>query len=111
MIVGARATFKDINEAVSLARDVVKQSATVLDDLVHARSLIVLGLALVHSGLIQGNSEHRQEALRHLEHAKLKAMGSIYLTEACYSIALVYYHENMLPKALDAVEEAWKQTE
>ena len=106
LVVGARATFKDINKAVSLARHVEKQSATVSDDLVHARSLTVLGLALVHSGLVLENPGHRQEALRHLERAKLMAMVNVYVTQACCAIAIVHYHENRLPEALDAVEEA-----
>ena len=96
--------FEDGNKAISLARNAEKQSATVSDDVVHAWSLIVLGTVLEDSG-------HRQEALRHLERAKVKAIGSVYLVDALYSIALAYYHENKLPEALDAVKEAWKQAE
>ena len=72
MVDGARLTFEDGEQAVSLARDVERQSATVSDDLVHGRSLIILGLVLDKSG-------HREEALRHLECAKLKVTGSILL--------------------------------
>ena len=64
----------------------------------------MLGMVLEYFG-------HRQEALHHLEHAKLKTMGSIYYTDACYSIAIVHYHENRLPEAMDAVKEAWKHAE
>ena len=97
-------TFEDSDMVVSLARDVEKQSATISDDLVHSWSLIVLVLALEKSG-------HWQEALHHLECAKLMAMGSIYLTDACYWIAIVHYHENRLPEALGAAKEAWKHAE
>ena len=38
MAEGARLTFKDDDEVVSLARDVEKQAATVSDDDIHARS-------------------------------------------------------------------------
>jgi tetratricopeptide (TPR) repeat protein len=58
------------------------------------------------------NHGHRQEALTHLERAKLKSMGSIYnLTDACHSIAILHYRENRLPEALDAVKEAWELAE
>ena len=108
LAVAARATFEDTEKAVSLARDVEKQCATISDDLVHARSLIVLGSALRCSGWVLRKSEHLQEALRHLELAKPKVMGSIFLSDACSSIALVHYYENRLPEALDAMTEAWK---
>ena len=101
MVDGARLTFEDGEKAVSLAREVEKQSAAISDDLIHGRSLIILGLVLDNSG-------HRQEALRHLEQAKLKVKGSILLSDAFYSIALVHYHENRLLEALDSVKEAWE---
>ena len=104
LVDGARLTFEDGDKAVSLARDVEKQSATLSDDLIHARSLIILGLVLDNFG-------HGQEALRHLERAKPMVMGSPLLSDACYSIALVYYHEDRLPEALDAAKEAWKLAE
>ena len=106
MVDGARVTFEDVDKPVSLARDVEKQCASISDDLVHAQSLIILGLVL-------GNSGHRQEALHHLERAKLMAMGrsTVYLTDAFYSIALVHYQDHRIPEALDAVREAWKLAE
>ena len=109
----ARLTFKDGDKAViSLAHDVERQSAVIVNDLVHARSLIALGLALEHSGLVLGNSIHRQEALHHLKLAKMKAIASIYLTtDVCFAIAIVYFHENRFLEALDAVKEAWKHAE
>jgi len=99
-----RVMFTDGDKAISLARDVEKLSATVSDDVLHGRSLIGLGLILENFG-------NRQEALRYLERAKLKVMGSIYLSDACYSIAFVLYHENRIPEALDTIKEAWKYTE
>ena len=98
-----RSTFNDRDKVVSLARDVEKQCATVSDDLMHIRSLITLGSVL-------GCSGYRQEALRHLEHAKLRltALGNIDLTYVCFWIAYVYYEDSRLPEALDAVKMAWE---
>ena len=101
LVDGARLTFEDGNKAVSLARDVERQSATFSDDLIHTRSMIILGLVLDSFG-------HRPEALRYLERAKMKAIGSDLLSDVCYSITLVHYHENRLPEALNAVKEAWE---
>ena len=103
MVDAARLTFEDGDKVVSLARDLEKQAATVSDDDIHARSLLILGLVLDDHG-------DRQEALRHLERAKLMGSGS-YLPDIYYSIALVHYHENRLPEALDAAKEAWKHSE
>ena len=105
MVVGARMTFNDHIKVASLARDVEKQCANVSDD-IRVRSLIMLGTALMYSG-------DRQEALRHLEDAKLrlKAMGCFLLTEVCFWIAHVHYGDNRLPEALDAVKEAWEHAE
>jgi tetratricopeptide (TPR) repeat protein len=97
--------LKDGDKAISFAHDVEKQCSTISDDLVHAQSLTMLGLVLENYG-------HRQEALPHLERAKLKSMGSIYnLTDICHSIAILHYRENRLPEALDAVKEAWELAE
>ena len=99
-------TLKD--GVISLAHDVEKRSATISNDLVHAWSLTMLGSVLEHFG-------HQQEALHHLESAKLKAalapMGSVYITYVCYDIATVHYFEDRLLEALDAVKEAWKHAE
>ena len=45
-----------------------------------------------------------QEALRHLERAKLMGSGS----DVYYYIANLHYNEKRLPEALDAAKEAWK---
>ena len=101
MVEGARLTFKDGDKVVSLARDVEKQAATVSDDDIHARSLVMLGSALDQFG-------NRQEALHYLERAKLMGIASDTLSSNVYYI---HYSENRLPEALDAAKEAWKLSE
>ena len=105
MVEGAHLTFKDGDEVVPLARDVEKQAATVSDDDIHARSLVMLGSALDQFG-------NRQEALHYLERAKLMGIASDTLSSnVYYLIALIHYSENRLPEALDAAKEAWKLSE
>ena len=105
MVDAACVIFKDGDKMVTLARDVAKQAATVSDDHIHAESLMMLGKVMVDFG-------NRREALRHLEHANLKQMGVVSLSSSIfYWIALAHYHENRLPEALDAAEEAWKLIE
>ena len=96
--------FEDYHMVVSLARDVEKRSATISDDLIHGRSLIMLGLVL-------RRIQDPKESLCHLERGKVKVTGSIYFAEACDSIANVYYGMDKLPEALDAVKEGWKHAE
>jgi tetratricopeptide (TPR) repeat protein len=96
---------KDDKGAISLGRDVEKQCATISDDLIHGRSLIVLGLVLVDLG-------YREEALRHLELAKLKVTGSNFLLSGTFcTIAILHYKDNRLLEALDAMKEAWELAE
>ena len=107
MVNGALMTFGDSDgdKVVSLARDVEKQAATISDDYIHVESLVILGKVLDRFG-------NRQEALRHLERAKQMGIASgTLIPDVYYWIAYVLYHENMLPEALDAVEEAWKLAE
>ena len=88
-----------------MARDVEKQAATISNDDIHARSLMVLGSVLDYHG-------DRREALCHLEHAKQMRIASDILTaDVYYWIASVHYDEKRLPEALDAAEEAWKLSE
>ena len=103
MVEGARLTFKDYDKVVSLARDLEKQAATVSDDDIHAKSLMMLGSVLDIPG-------HRQEALRHLERAKQMGIGAL-SSNIYFWIAIVHYNEERLPEALDAAEEAWKLSE
>ena len=104
MVDGARLTFDDGEQAISLARDVEKQCDTVSDELVHGQSLIMLGLVLENWG-------YREEALLHLERVKLMVTESTPFADVFYSIALVYYHENRLPEALEAIMAAWEHAE
>ena len=99
-MVNSARLFEDIQKVVSLARDLEKQAATVSDDRMHARSLVMLGKALENFG-------NRQEALRHLERAKLM-MDDF---DVYFWIAYVHYRETRLPEALDAAMEAWKLSE
>ena len=101
MVEVARLTFEDGDKVVSLARDVEKRAATVSDDHIHARSRVILGSVLDKFG-------NRQEALRHLERAKVMGIAG---SDVYYWIAIVHYHEKRLPEALDAAEEAWKFSE
>ena len=104
LVDAARFALPDISEAVSLARDVETKCATLSDDLVHGRSLVVLGISLCPS-------QQKEEALHYLDQArtKLEAVGNVYnLAEACQAISWVHYAEGRLPAALDAIEEAWK---
>ena len=95
---------EDGNKVVSLARDVEKQAATVSDDEIHARSLMILGSVLDYYG-------YRQEALHHLERAKLMGITNCTVSSVYHAIALVHYNEKRLPEALDAAEKAWKLSE
>ena len=63
-------TFEDGDKVVSLARDIEKQAATISDDFLHAKSLVMLGKVMVNIG-------NRQEALRHLERAKQMGIGAL----------------------------------
>ena len=101
MVDAARLTFDDGDKVISLARDVEKQAATISDDFLHAKSLLMLGKVMVYHG-------DRQEALRHLERAKQMGIAS---SEVYFWIAEVHYREKRLPEALYAAEEAWKLTE
>ena len=103
MVEGARLKFEDGGMVISLARDVEKQAAAVSDDNIHAASLMLLGRVLDSSG-------HRQEALRHLERAKLMGIATLH-SNIYSSIALLHYREKRLLEALDAAGEAWKLSE
>jgi tetratricopeptide (TPR) repeat protein len=92
---------------VSLAREVERKCATLSDDLVHGRSLALLG-AVLHE------AQQSQEALHYLEQAKtmLEAVGNTpNLAIVCQVISWVHYYEGRSPEALSAIEEAWKHAE
>ena len=103
----ARVTLQDKGKAVSLARDVEMKCAALSDDLIHGRSLTILGTAL-------NQARQTQEALVHLDRARamLRAVGNTpSLTTACLAIARAHYLEWRFPEALDAIQEAWKHLE
>ena len=103
MVDVARLTVKDGDKVVSLASDVEKQAATISDDYTHAKCLLMVGKVMEGYG-------HRQEALQHLERAKLMGIGAL-SSNIYYWIAIVSYHDNRLAEALDAAMEAWKLSE
>jgi tetratricopeptide (TPR) repeat protein len=107
LVDAARFALLDMSKAVSLARDVEMKCATLSNDLVHGRSLVVLGIVLCHT-------RRWKEALCYLDQARtmLEGVGNIYnLAGACQAISWVHYDEGRLPAALDAMEEAWKYAE
>ena len=96
-----------VDEVVSLARDIEKKCTALTDDLVHGRSLLELGKALC-------NAQQLQEALRYMDQARtvFKAVGNTFHLACAYqSISWVHGAENRIPDALDAIEEAWKYAE
>jgi tetratricopeptide (TPR) repeat protein len=98
------ALIPDISKTVSLAQGVEKKCKTLSDDLVHGRSLVILGIAL-------SRTQQKDMALQYLGEAitKLEAVGNVYnLAEAWQAISWVHYDEGGLPAALDAIEKAWK---
>jgi tetratricopeptide (TPR) repeat protein len=100
----ARLVLRANHEAVSFARDVETKCAALSDNIVHGRSLLLLG-AVLHE------AQQPQEALRCLDRARtmLKAAGNSYnLANAYHTTSWVYYDQGRLPEALDAIEEAWK---
>jgi tetratricopeptide (TPR) repeat protein len=107
LVDAARMVIPDNAKLVSLARDVETKCTVLSDDVVHGRSLVLLG-AVLH------RAQRQREALRYLDHARsmLKAVRSIpNLAYACEVISWVHYYEHRLPAALHAVEEAWKHAE
>ena len=100
----ARMALQDEVKTISLARDVETKCAALSDDIIHGRSLVLLGAVLKDAG-------QPQEALRYLDQARtmLKAAGNTFnLAEAYQITSWVHYSQGRLPEALDAIEEAWK---
>ncbi|KDR71140.1 hypothetical protein GALMADRAFT_75384 [Galerina marginata CBS 339.88] len=100
-------SVSDMNEAVSLALNVETKCASLSDDLIHAQSVMYVGRAL-------HGAKRPEEALSYLERAKtmLQAVGNApSLATACQIISRLHYDAKRLPEALDALKEAWKQTE
>jgi tetratricopeptide (TPR) repeat protein len=95
------------NKLISLAGDVERHCAALLDDALHGRSLWILGDILQITG-------RRKEALRYLRRAMtmLKAAGNTYSLANVYQVtSWVHYEEGRLLEAKEAIEEAWKLAE
>jgi len=100
----ARLVLQDGDEIVSLARDIEMKCAALLDNIIHGRSLVLLGAVLQQA-------QQPQEALRYLDQARtmLKAAGNTYNLAGAYLITFrVHYDKGRLLEALDAIEEARK---
>jgi len=107
LVDAARITIDDKNEVVSLARDVESKCAALSDDQVHGWSLVVLGSAL-------NKTRQRQEALEHLNRARimLKAVENTPNLAIAYQvIARIHYRERRFTEALGAIREACKLIE
>jgi tetratricopeptide (TPR) repeat protein len=103
----ARLVLEDDDEILSLARDVEAKCTALLDNITHARSLVLLGIVLERA-------QQPQEALRYLDQARamLKAAGNTHNLADAYRITFwVYYDQGRLPEALHAIEEAWKHAQ
>jgi tetratricopeptide (TPR) repeat protein len=100
----ARLVLWDKDEIVSLARDVETKCATLSDNVIRARSLVLLSVGLRQALQLE-------EALHYLDQARtmLKAAGNTYNLADAYQItSWVHYDQGRLPEALDTIEEAWK---
>jgi tetratricopeptide (TPR) repeat protein len=99
--------FQDLDQVVSLAREVKTKCAALSDDVIHGRSLVYLGDILRRAG-------QPHEALHYLDQARtmLKAAGNTYsLADAHQLTSWLHYDEGRLLEAQDAMEEAWKLVE
>ena len=91
---------------VSLVQDVETKCATLSDNVIRARSLVLLGIVL--------RQAQPQDALRYLAQARtvLKAAGNTYNLANAYQItSWVHYNQGRIPEALDAIEEAWEHAQ
>jgi len=103
----ARFILQSDDEMVSLARDVATKCAALSDNILHGRSLVLLG-AILHE------AQQPQEALRYLDQARtmLKVAGNTYnLAEAYQITSWVHYRQGRLLEALDAIEQARKHAQ
>ena len=86
MVDAARLTFENTVLRQFTWPVMSKKQATVSDDYIHAKSLMIPGSILDNSG-------YRQETLHHLERAKLMRINTL-SSDTYYWITLVHYHEN-----------------
>jgi tetratricopeptide (TPR) repeat protein len=102
-----RMASQDIVQTISLARDVERKCDALSDDIIHGRSLVLLGAVLL-------DAQQPQEALRCLDQARTmpKAAGNTFILADAYRItSWVHCLQGRLPQALDAIEEAWKHAQ
>jgi tetratricopeptide (TPR) repeat protein len=100
----ARLALPATYAVLSLAGDVETKCAALADNIIHARSLVLLGTVLHEAG-------QPQLALHYLDQARtmLTAARNTYnLADAYHVTSWVHYGQGRLPAALDAIEEAWK---
>ena len=91
-----------VDEVVSLAWDVKKKCAALLDDFVHGHNLLELGNALY-------KAQQWQEALCYMDQARtvFESVKNIPCLAVAYqTISWVHYAEHRLLDVLDAIEEA-----
>ena len=103
----AQLVLENDDEILSLARDVETKCTTLLDNITHACSLVLLGIVLERA-------RQPQEALCYLDQARamLMAAGNTHNLADAYRITFwVYYDQGRLPEALHAIEEAWKHAQ
>ena len=103
----ARFALLPSDEVVSLAKDVEIKCTALSDDLIHGRSLLMLGAALY-------SAEQWQAALHCMDQARtvFKAVDNIFnLADVYQTISWVHLRFHRFPDALDAIEEAWKYAE
>jgi len=94
-------TLEDKDEVISLAQDVESKCAALLDDHVH-------GFSLGRLAVVLSAACKQQEALAHLNDARIMLKAAPYLADTYQVIARVHFREGRLPEALDAIQEACK---
>jgi hypothetical protein len=102
----ARMVLEDTDEIISLARDIEMKCAA-LSDIIHGRSLVLLGIVFQEA-------QQPQVALRHLNRARtmLKPMGNTpSLAYAYQAISWVHYYKGAFLQALGPIEQAWKHAQ
>jgi tetratricopeptide (TPR) repeat protein len=100
-------SWPDIDQIISMAQDVETKCAALPDNIIRARSLILLGVVLQ-------DAQQPQEALRYLNQARTLLAGAgdtVNLASAYQITSRVHYIQGRLPEALDAIEEAWKHAQ
>jgi tetratricopeptide (TPR) repeat protein len=103
----ARVALRDNDTLLALARDVETKCTPLSDNILRARSLVIVAIIL-------RRVRQPQEALRYLDQARtiLKTAGNNYNLADAYQItSWVHYGQGRLPETLDAIGEAWKHAQ